>query len=192
MQHWERQGLQQWEIKEGMYAKLMQQTWLEGIILATTDEVISKRLEDERFSEPIATIDGIALFNWQIKIDPNSNYLRHSYQRLHGEAMAITREEFDNIPSKAYLRGDIENCTDKLRNPLWLELSRFQMPTLRKYFEAASKNSSSPLGIILPEDNNQPMLYPVKLGRMSTGALLSIQYLDEKSAVAGYKVKARP
>lgn len=191
--HWRRKELEQWFTDKGLYQKAAATLTNFGITPATLDLVLEKRLKElgntNSTNNDLALADGIAVYNGKIKFDYSSQNLINS-NKLKDGGLKLTEEEFNNIDSKMLERKNITdpNLETISNNYAWLALSRFQPKLLRDYMNETSKNNGNAMRILLPSDNNQPLLYPLKIGSMDTGSILSYQYMDEKTILAGLKI----
>lgn len=195
---WEREERKLWTTMKGDYAQQCLLLNSYGAFIATVDDILRKRLEfmmyDSDLFQDIATIDALAVYDGMIRLDLDSHVLKNlnNYQIQDGAAI-LNEEDFLKLNSKKFLKENLEGMLlpdeDKLQsNSLWTRLSKFQPALLRKYFSAVDKKSKgNAMRIILPEDSKVPKLYPLKLGSIDSGSFLSIQYLDEKAVVAGYR-----
>ena len=191
--HWRRKELEQWFTDKGLYQETAKNLIKHSLTLATLDLVLEKRLKEignaNSTNNDLALADGIAVYNGNIKFDYSSQYLGIS-DRIENGALILTEEEFNNINSKSLERESLANPTLETisNNYAWLALSRFQPKLLREYMKETSKNNSNAMRILLPSDSNKPLLYPLRLGSMETGSILSYQYMDEKTLLAGFKI----
>lgn len=191
--HWRRKELEQWFTDKGLYQETAKNLIKHGLTLTTLDSVLEKRLKEigntNATNNDLALADGIAVYKDKIKLDYSSQYLVNS-DKLEDGAIKLTEEEFNNINSKSLERESLANPALETisNNYAWLALSRFQPKLLREYMKETSKNNSNAMRILLPSDSDQPLLYPLRLGSMETGSILSYQYMDEKTLLAGFKI----
>lgn len=194
--HWRRKELEKWFTDRELYQEATATLMSFGLTLATLDSVLEKRLRNignkNSVNGDLAFGDGIAVYDGKIKLDYSSQHLLRP-SCLEDGALSLSEEEFNNINSKLLGRKSLESLTRPTlenisSNYPWLALSRFQPILLRNYFSETSKNNSSAMMILLPPDSKRPLLYPLKIGSINNGSILSYQYMDEKTVLAGLKV----
>lgn len=193
--------IQDYKVFEGIYNQIMPLLVKENYQPLTTKDVISNRIkaiqsnnkqeQDFWLNQYFDTTDGLAYYNNQLIVQPNSNLLLNINpdSKLNNGSLTLTPDQFNELSKKyeVFNRNKIKHGNSLTKqqakeHPIWLKLAQDDKSLLNEYtdliFSKAKEiyDYDENMGIYLPNDQENPAMRDWYLWYLSGRSYASTRY----------------